>query len=535
MDSRYLKRLLVIIVPVLLAALFVIAGTAIVATNEEQLRHRALELVGENARAKVNAAIRQEMLLLEGLRAYWLGSQEVTKEEFEIYARTVTEDVPGLLALQWIDPQNVVRYVYPLEGENLRAVDFDNSPFPNRMAPLTLAKETRSAVATKPIMLVQGVPGTVISLPIFRGEEYLGAAVVVVSLESLLGTVGWQVGSTKNGAGFVSAEGTTVRLDGSAIFDAEGKRILDPSGNTEGHVSSPATARLYDVILMNVPLANQNWQLVIGQTRHETMGVATALSIVLGALFVLILLVTLVLFDRRSETLRQLVLRERDFVSLVSHQLRLPLTQLSWLLDSSFEGQRAKDLRGSVEDMRTIVRGSVRLVTDLLNISRVERGVLKIEREELPLTVLIDEMLLPFKETGASRKVSLDVDVPPALTAYVDRQKAIEALRNVVDNAIKYSPEGSHVRIMASDAGGGMTRIVIRDNGKGIPKDVRGIIFEKSTLYSKKGGDGAGIGLYLTKKFIELMGGTVTFETSGRGTSFFVTVPSEKDPAKERS
>lgn len=220
--------------------------------------------------------------------------------------------------------------------------------------------------------------------------------------------------------------------------------------------------------------------------------------------------------------------RGSELAFMAAHQLREPLTQLSWMTDvladeSASPEERAEALAG----MRQIIRQSVKLTGDLLDISRAERGLLVIERENVPVAALVDDALAAIRAAASSKNIRFAVEVPRDAIVRVDRTKAVEAVRNVVDNAIKYGPAGEAIEIAAARASAGSAvSITVRDRGPGIPEDVRPRLFKGATAPAKKGGgEGAGLGLYLTKLFIEAMGGRIGFDTSPAGTTFTITLP----------
>lgn len=218
-----------------------------------------------------------------------------------------------------------------------------------------------------------------------------------------------------------------------------------------------------------------------------------------------------------------------QFVSLVSHQLRAPMTQLRWLTDTLLATKRLPaSTRRIIQDINVIVGRENHFIKDLLNVSRIERGVLRIETENVGVGDVIKDVLEPLRPLAEERGVTLHVGrIPRTARVLADRVKLTEALRNLVDNAVKYTTEKTPVSIDAV-RNGDTWEIRIADHGEGISEDLLPTLYEiKTTVTSAEhgGSSSSGLGLYLTKKFVDAMHGTIRLQTGPLGTTFFVQVP----------
>jgi signal transduction histidine kinase len=238
------------------------------------------------------------------------------------------------------------------------------------------------------------------------------------------------------------------------------------------------------------------------------------------------------LLYKKEKELEETVVRERNFVSLVSHQLRIPLNELSWMLETVLEtgaGAMNEERATTVQEIRSIVKNSIKLINDLLDVSRLERGVVKLTCEEALLLQLVDEAIKPLARTANEKGVRFTVKIPEKMTVFVDQQKAVEAIRNILDNAVKYGAKTDQLIEIGGRETEGFRTLTIRDHGPGIPKDIQARLFDKASAFSKKGTDkGTGLGLYLTKQFIERMGGDVSFASTPEGTTFSVSFTTER-------
>jgi signal transduction histidine kinase len=232
---------------------------------------------------------------------------------------------------------------------------------------------------------------------------------------------------------------------------------------------------------------------------------------------------------RRVEELGRLSQLRADFVSLVSHELRSPMAavigaartlQDRWRMLTAAQRESFLALIGD-ETSRL-----AELVADVLDTSRIEAGTFSYRFEEVDLGRVVDE--------AVEAAVLAQQDVPvvgsvvgrlPAIRG--DRARLRQVLGNLIENAVKYSPEGGEVRVSAA-AGNGAVRIAVRDSGPGIPRDQQSRIFEKFGRAEVEGGSkpGTGLGLFIARSIAEAHGGSLDL-TSGAepGATFTLVLP----------
>ncbi len=238
--------------------------------------------------------------------------------------------------------------------------------------------------------------------------------------------------------------------------------------------------------------------------------------------------VVLVLHDvtrlRRLETLR------RDFVANVSHELRTPVSVISLNAETLLDGGW-KDEKRAPQFLAALQRNAQRLsalVTDLLDISRIESGNFEVHPETVAVFAVARVALDAVEKLGADRGTRVELDVPPDLAARADRQALEHVLINLLENAVKYTPETGHVHLVAH-ADGGEVVIEVRDDGPGIPPEHRDRIFERFYRVDRgraKHMGGTGLGLSIVKHLVASMKGTVAVEpNTPRGTVFRVRLP----------
>lgn len=225
-----------------------------------------------------------------------------------------------------------------------------------------------------------------------------------------------------------------------------------------------------------------------------------------------------------------------EFISLASHQLRTPLGISKWYLEAlkdddliHKDAQVAKDY---LDEIYTSNERLIKLVGDLLNVSRIEQSKVRNEPELTDISEFI-KVLLKQLEVEAKKKqirISLSDKTESLLKINIDQEKFREVLENLISNAIKYTDQSGQVEITISYSGNKL-QIDIKDNGMGIAKEDQPKIFTRffrTAEAVKKDTSGAGLGLYIVKSYIEGWGGKIWFESEkGKGTTFHFSLPTQ--------
>jgi signal transduction histidine kinase len=232
---------------------------------------------------------------------------------------------------------------------------------------------------------------------------------------------------------------------------------------------------------------------------------------------------------RRVEELARLSQLRADFVSLVSHELRSPMAavigaartlQDRWRMLTAAQRESFLALIGD-ETARL-----AELVGDVLDTSRIEAGTFSYRFEELDLGRVVDEAV--EAAALAQQDVPVVASVRGGLPAIRgDRARIRQVLGNLIENAVKYSPEGGEVRVSAAAANGAV-RIAVRDAGPGIPRDQQGRIFEKFGRVDVPGASkpGTGLGLFIARSIAEAHGGSLDVSSGAEpGSTFTLTLP----------
>lgn len=225
-----------------------------------------------------------------------------------------------------------------------------------------------------------------------------------------------------------------------------------------------------------------------------------------------------------------------DFVSTVSHEFRSPLTGIRHLGEMLLDG-RATDAEKQRGYFRMIVEESsrlTRLVENILDFSRMEEGRKEYRFEPLSPTPWLRKLVSDVDEEAAPQGFGVEASIPDGLPwISADREALGSAVRNLLDNAVKYSPGTKAVRL-AAEAAGDELRIAVRDKGVGISEEDQRHIFDRfyrAEAEISKRVKGAGLGLSLVKHIVTAHGGTVVCESRlGEGSTFTIRIPAARTP-----
>lgn len=244
---------------------------------------------------------------------------------------------------------------------------------------------------------------------------------------------------------------------------------------------------------------------------------------------------------RLYEALVQANQAKNEFISLVSHELRTPMTSIRGYTDMLQKGIVGELNPQQVEFLEAISRNVERmriLVSDLLDISRIESGRLRLKLQALPLTQALEEALRVVQEPLESKQQLLITDLAPDLpNVYADPDRLTQIFINLLGNAIKYTPARGTIAVQARlhPHEPGVIHCTVMDNGVGIsPEDQQRLFtkFFRSENPAIREQTGTGLGLAITKNLVEMHGGSIWVESKlEKGSSFHFTLP--RAPATE--
>ncbi len=241
-------------------------------------------------------------------------------------------------------------------------------------------------------------------------------------------------------------------------------------------------------------------------------------------------------FERMRQRLAQLERARREFIANASHELRTPLFSLAGFLElMSDEELDPKTQAEFMVTMREQVERLTKLATELLDLSRLDAGRLKLENEPIDLSSLAETLAEEFHAVALSSDHELAVHGGnAAVTALGDEERVLQIGRILVENALIHTPPGTPVRV-ATALRNGSAVLTVEDEGPGIPAEYAGQIFDRFYRLEGSVASGSGLGLAIARELGELMGGSVELEPLPGRTLFSLTLPAAPaDPAISR-
>jgi PAS domain S-box-containing protein len=325
---------------------------------------------------------------------------------------------------------------------------------------------------------------------------------------------------------FTSGNNATVamfRAKDEAEFTSKGPWELSPERQPDGRLSAEKAKEMIGKAMQegshffewtHKRLNGENFPATILLTRLEWKGQAILQATV-----------------RDITEQKQIDDMKRDVISIVSHQLKTPVAEINGYIENLLDGIAGvltQKQREYLTDMKEIGSDNYRLLSDLLSMSKIERGIMTVDLHPVKLGQIV-ELAVRGYETQIQRKgldLRLELD-SSGIMVLADRDKTAEAVRNILNNAVKCTDKGS-ITIRTGEEGGFATLEVI-DTGIGMSQDVMKRLFAKERVMGAEAmRSGANLGLYIAKNFLQLQKGDISVESEvGKGSTFRIKIPKE--------
>jgi len=235
---------------------------------------------------------------------------------------------------------------------------------------------------------------------------------------------------------------------------------------------------------------------------------------------------------KESEQQLKITNSEKDkFFSIIAHDIKSPFSAflgLTEIMADDFDQLTLKEIQSFVQTMRTSASSLYRLLENLLEWSQIKREVIEFKPETYPLLKIINETTELMQHAAARKEIEIIHDIQEGLNVTADLHMLETILRNLVSNAVKYTPKGGAITITAHKTDRSV-EIAVSDTGIGMEPDLKANLFNLNVSTNRSGTEGepsTGLGLILCKEFIEKHGGTIWVESEeGKGSKFFFNLP----------
>ena len=232
------------------------------------------------------------------------------------------------------------------------------------------------------------------------------------------------------------------------------------------------------------------------------------------------------------DELQKINVSKDNFIAMLSHDLRAPFTSILGfseilLNETNLPDKEKAEYLSYINDSS---QNQLQLINDLLDWSRLQTGKLKIEQHRVQAQSMVFNCVSSLTGNAIRKNINIKVNVPGNLHINVDERLLMQVITNLLDNAIKFSREDTTIEISANIYNEKLSEFIVKDEGVGIPEEVKDKLFKIGKIFSTegtKGERGTGLGLSLAKQIVEQHGGDIWFYSNvGKGSEFHVTLPS---------
>ena len=243
---------------------------------------------------------------------------------------------------------------------------------------------------------------------------------------------------------------------------------------------------------------------------------------------------------RALEAARSATEAKSRFLAGISHELRTPLNAIigfSELIHDGRVGPVSDEQREFLSDILTSAGHLLRLINDILDLSKIEAGKMQFRPERRPIQTLAAEVCEVVRPLAEKKNLQLTIDAPSELTAVLDPSRFKQVLYNFLSNAVKFTPAGGRVSVRVTPEGESRFRVEVEDTGIGIEPSEMPLLFKEfqQLPHSRKADQGTGLGLALTRTIVEAQGGKVAVRSQpGHGSVFSAVLPLDTTPSLPR-
>ncbi len=562
--------LLVIIICTLIISLITLYGIRlnedIHEIAQEQFTHQQL-LLSKQMSTGIEEFLNQKTINIEILANHISNTppDEMITEFTNVYYNS-----RGIHVIEFINESGVITMGYPLENipvgydlyEHDQAYTFEK------------ARDKKKTYIARPFPLMEGGLGVTIWSPVYDGDEFKGVALAIIRLSYISNRFLQTYDSPEEI--YIIDEFGTILYDSAGQYRA-GENCIDVVNETNplllqilneqmngsegiGYYFESNTSKKKLTAYSPIKWRNRLWSVAVASPQSDVDDMIYSVYvkqvgfiglsggfIVLFSLSIILLLTkwnkslelevasktseitkSNELLKRANKKLMELDKLKSDFVSMVSHELKTPLTPMK--TSAEFMLQNDPDVNVRREMLELIVRNidrQTRMVNDMLDISRIESGNMRFRKDMLDIGEIINSAIETIKKQSEEKKINITTDIPTDLLKInADKDKLIQVFINLLSNALKFTPNGGNVEIKANESEK-YIEVCVKDDGIGIPSDKIDKIFNKFYQIdntSARPYGGSGLGLAITKSIMEGHGGTIRAKsTPGEGSVFILT------------
>lgn len=512
--------------------------------SEQEINDKKIEVLSElsTIRVHLEGVVSSTFNLTQGMVHYISHQHDISLELFNAMTKRSLEESRHIRNIA-LAPDNVVRWVYPLKG-NERAIGLNYMENTQQRESVIKAQKLRKPLLAGPVELVQGGMGFINRTPVLFGEgpdslrSYWGLASIVAYVNTIL-----------EDGNVTTSKKLNIYLRGKDGMGASGKTIWGDS-----------TIMYHNPIILDVNVPGGKWQLAaIPIDGWPIKTILKSFYFLVGVLNTLIISFFLAVLISRNRSIRVKNIKlakevserkriEKDliiskeaaesanhmksaFLANMSHEIRTPMNSILGFSDLMLSNQQTNE---NIEYYLKIINSSTRqllsVINDIIDISIIESGQLKIFNRLTKLNSLMINIFQLHQIIANTNEINFSLVKGLSdsnANIIIDDQRLTQILNNLIHNAIKFTEQGGVE--FGYELKGAFIEFYVKDTGRGIPNEYQELIFERFRQveeHQKKSFGGTGLGLAISKSLVELMGGKIWLQSElNRGSQFYFTVP----------